>query len=65
MFGFIPSMDIVKSMTTTVLSGVMLNSFVLGLLGGKITEGSIVAGFKHCILAVLITIVAIIFSGFG
>ncbi|MCE4616305.1 MAG: type II secretion system F family protein [Aeropyrum sp.] len=44
--------------------GVLLNSWMMGLMAGKIRDGSIGAGFIHSILLVVITLIIIILGVF-
>jgi flagellar protein FlaJ len=45
-------------MTTVFMSAVIFNSYLIGIVAGKISEESIGAGFKHAAILVLISIVA-------
>jgi flagellar protein FlaJ len=45
-------------MTTVFMSSVIFNSFLIGIVAGKISEESIGAGFKHAAILVIISIVA-------
>jgi flagellar protein FlaJ len=48
-----------KGLTQTIfLSSVIFNSFLIGIVGGKISEESIAAGFKHAAILVVIAVVA-------
>ena len=45
-------------MITTFVTSAVFNSYLIGIVGGKISEESIAAGFKHAALLVVIAIVA-------
>jgi archaeal flagellar protein FlaJ len=45
-------------MTTVFMSAVIFNSYLIGIVAGKISEESIGAGFKHAAILVLISIIA-------
>ncbi len=45
-------------MTTVFMSSVIFNSFLIGIVAGKISEESVGAGFKHAAILVLISIIA-------
>ncbi len=45
-------------MTTVFMTAVIFNSYLIGIVAGKISEESIGAGFKHAAILVLISIVA-------
>jgi flagellar protein FlaJ len=45
-------------MTVIFMSSVIFNSFLIGIVAGKISEESIGAGFKHAAILVIISIVA-------
>ena len=45
-------------MTTVFMSSVIFNSFLIGIVAGKISEESIGAGFKHAAILVIISIAA-------
>jgi flagellar protein FlaJ len=45
-------------MQTVFMSSVIFNSFLIGIVAGKISEESIGAGFKHSAILVLISIIA-------
>jgi flagellar protein FlaJ len=47
-----------ESITTIFTISVLVHSYIIGLVAGKISEESIAAGFKHSALLVVITIVA-------
>ena len=40
------------------MSSVIFNSYLIGIVAGKISEESVGAGFKHAAILVLISIVA-------
>ena len=50
-----------ESIKTTFTTSVIVHSYIIGLVAGKISEESVAAGFKHSALLVAITIVASIF----
>ncbi len=50
-----------ESIKTTFTTSVIVHSYIIGLVAGKISEESVAAGFKHAALLVAITIVASIF----
>ena len=52
-----PSQDI-GPMVTIFTTSCIFHSFLIGLVGGKISEESIAAGFKHASLLVVIAVVA-------
>jgi flagellar protein FlaJ len=45
-------------MTTVFMSSVIFNSFLIGIVAGKISEEAVGAGFKHAAILVLISIIA-------
>lgn len=45
-------------MTTVFITAVIFNSYLIGIVAGKISEESIGAGFKHSAILVLISIIA-------
>jgi flagellar protein FlaJ len=45
-------------MITTFVTSAIFNSYLIGIVGGKISEESIAAGFKHASLLVVIAVVA-------
>ena len=58
----VPGVDAVAKdnslMQTVFMSSVIFNSFLIGIVAGKISEESIGAGFKHAAILVLISIIA-------
>lgn len=51
-----------KVAAQTILPSVVLNVYLMGLVAGKVSEGSIAAGFKHALILMLITILVLIAS---
>jgi flagellar protein FlaJ len=48
-----------KSMAQTIfMTSVVFNSYIIGIVAGKISEESIAAGFKHAAVLVVIAVVA-------
>ncbi len=48
-----------KGLTQTIfLTSVIFNSYLIGIVGGKISEESIAAGFKHAAILVVIAVIA-------
>ncbi len=45
-------------MQTIFMTSVIFNSFIIGIVGGKISEESISAGFKHAAILVVISVIA-------
>jgi flagellar protein FlaJ len=45
-------------MQTIFMSAVIFNSYLIGIVAGKISEESIGAGFKHAAILVLISVIA-------
>jgi flagellar protein FlaJ len=45
-------------MVTIFMTAVIFNSYLIGIVGGKISDESIAAGFKHAAILVLISIIA-------
>jgi archaeal flagellar protein FlaJ len=45
-------------MQTVFMSAVIFNSYLIGIVAGKISEESIGAGFKHASILVLISVIA-------
>ena len=45
-------------MTTVFMSSVIFNSYLIGIVAGKISEESVGAGFKHAAILVVISIIA-------
>jgi flagellar protein FlaJ len=45
-------------MITTFVTSAIFNSYLIGIVGGKISEESIAAGFKHASLLVVIAVIA-------
>jgi len=60
---FLPSPEAVADLVTLIMTGIVLNSFILGLIGGKITEGAVAAGFKHAVIAVAISMAGLAYAG--
>jgi flagellar protein FlaJ len=58
----VPGLDVTPPntglMTTVFMSSVIFNSFIIGIVAGKISEESIGAGFKHAAILVLISLIA-------
>jgi flagellar protein FlaJ len=58
----VPGLDAVPKdnslMQTIFMSSVIFNSYLIGIVAGKISEESIGAGFKHAAILVLISIIA-------
>lgn len=59
----VPSPEQVEALITLIMTGVVINSFELGLLAGKVAEGPLVSGFKHCAAATAITLGAFVVAG--
>jgi flagellar protein FlaJ len=51
-----------SSLTTLFTTSVIIHSYLIGLVAGKISEESIAAGFKHSVLLVIISIIAAKFA---
>jgi hypothetical protein len=48
-----------KGMTQTIfLTSVIFNSYLIGIVAGKISEESVAAGFKHAAILVVIAVIA-------
>jgi hypothetical protein len=48
-----------KGMTQTIfLTSVVFNSYLIGIVAGKISEESVAAGFKHAAILVVIAVIA-------
>jgi hypothetical protein len=45
-------------MKTVFMTAVIFNSFLIGIVAGKISEESVGAGFKHASILVVISIIA-------
>jgi flagellar protein FlaJ len=45
-------------MTTIFMTAVIFNSYIIGIVAGKISEESISAGFKHSAILVIIALLA-------
>jgi hypothetical protein len=45
-------------MQIVFMSSVIFNSFIIGIVAGKISEESISAGFKHAAILVVISVIA-------
>jgi flagellar protein FlaJ len=45
-------------MTTIFMTAVIFNSYIIGIVAGKISEESISAGFKHAAILVIIALLA-------
>ena len=41
----------------TTLPAIVLNTFLMGLVAGKVSSGSVAAGFKHALILTLITLI--------
>jgi archaeal flagellar protein FlaJ len=58
----VPGMDTPPAdntlMTTVFMTAVIFNSYLIGIVAGKISEESVGAGFKHAAILVLISVVA-------
>jgi len=52
-----PSSDL-TSLTTIFTTSVIIHSYLIGLVGGKISEESVAAGFKHSAILVIIAVIA-------
>lgn len=59
----VPSPEQVEYLVALTMTGVVINIFELGLLAGKVSEGSIISGFKHCAAATAITLGAFVVAG--
>jgi flagellar protein FlaJ len=59
----VPSPEQVEYIVSLIMAGVVINSFELGLLAGKVSEGSLISGLKHCAAAVAITLGAFLVAG--
>jgi len=59
----VPSPEQVEYLVALTMTGVVINSFELGLLAGKVSEGSIISGLKHCAAATAITLGAFVVAG--
>lgn len=46
------------SLTTIFTTSVIIHSYLIGLVGGKISEESVAAGFKHSAILVIVAVVA-------
>ena len=51
-----------SSLTTLFTTSVIIHSYLIGLVAGKISEESVAAGFKHSVLLVIISIIAAKFT---
>jgi flagellar protein FlaJ len=51
-----------SSLTTLFTTSVIIHSYLIGLVAGKISEESVAAGFKHSVLLVIISIIAAKFA---
>jgi pilus assembly protein TadC len=55
-----PDKNAVQALSVLILTGAIINSFLLGLTGGKMERGTFAAGFIHAALSVTIALVTII-----
>ena len=60
---YVPTEEALNYLTAAVMTGTVVNSLLLGALGGKIVGGSIASGFKHIFLIVFVTLVAFAVAG--
>ncbi len=46
----------------TILPAIVLNSYIMGLVAGKISSGSVAAGFKHALILTVVAVIVILAS---
>jgi len=46
----------------TILPAIVLNSYIMGLVAGKISSGSIAAGYKHALILTIVAVIVIMAS---
>jgi len=46
----------------TTLPAIVLNSYIMGLVAGKVSSGSVAAGFKHALILTLFTLIFLLIS---
>ena len=54
----------IYSLTQMLITPLILHSFTIGLVAGKIVAGRVSAGFKHAIFLILISIIGIYVAGY-
>jgi flagellar protein FlaJ len=55
-----PKPEAVASLILTLSLGAMINSYMMGLIAGKVSSLTVAAGFKHAVIMTLITILTIL-----
>ena len=58
----LPSQALASQLTGILLTGAILQSWFMGMVAGKMGEGSVGAGFKHATFLVIISLVTVIVS---
>lgn len=57
-----------RAAASTVLPSIVLNTYLMGLVAGKVGSGSVAAGFKHALILTIVTMLffmfAKVFTGF-
>ncbi len=51
-----------RAAASTVLPSIVLNTYLMGLVAGKVGSGSVAAGFKHALILTLVTMLFFMFS---
>lgn len=59
----LPSAQHAAQLTGILLTGAILQSWFMGMVAGKMGEGSVGAGFKHATFLVIISLVTVIVAG--
>lgn len=63
--GIVPAFSAAyRNAAIVTLPAIVLNNFFMGLVAGKISGGSVAAGFKHALTLVTVTLLTIVASGF-
>ena len=58
----LPSPQLAATLTTILLTGSILQSWFMGMVAGKMGEGSVAAGFKHATFLVIISLITVVVS---
>lgn len=58
------SMGAYEAAAAATLPSIVLNVYLMGLVAGKVSSGSVALGFKHALLLTMITLLFLLFSQF-
>ncbi|MGI0084987.1 MAG: type II secretion system F family protein, partial [Nitrososphaerales archaeon] len=59
----LPSQQLANQLTNILITGSILQSWFMGMVAGKMGEGSVADGFKHATLLVIISLVTVVVAG--